>query len=174
MALTVNQILMICLILVLIGFVIEVAIMAVPTLELVKKLKVLADDGQNTLDKSNELIDDMGNRIISAVSSVAADTTTATKAIAGAGVGLTALNLTRMVGKSLVGGSGVLAVMAERRSRKKARKELKKSKKMIRKVNKQTKLESKAIRKSKKVAAKNRKFEKKAAKRAAREARRNK
>ena len=51
-ALSVNQILVICLTLVLIAFVVVVAIMAKHAIELLKKSKKLVDDGQTMLEET--------------------------------------------------------------------------------------------------------------------------
>lgn len=168
--LTVNQILVICLILVLIAFVVVVAIMAKHAIELIKRTKVLVEDGQGVLDGTKEKVNTAGDKIINAATSVAEDTTPALKALGAAAGSLTTVNLLSMVGRGLVRHGGLISAMADRRERKKARKELKKSKKMIRKVNKQTKREKKAYKKNKKQAARNRKAEIRAAKKAERKA----
>ena len=168
--LTVNQILVICLILVLIAFVVVVAIMAKHAIELMKKTKVLVGDGQEMLDDTKGKVNEAGDKIINAALSVASDTAPAIKALGATAGGLTTINLVSMAGRSLMRRGGFFAAMADRRARRNARKELKKSRKMIRKVNKQTKLEKKALKKSKKVSAKALKTEKKAAKKAARKA----
>ncbi|MBR0400494.1 MAG: hypothetical protein IJH95_06760, partial [Mogibacterium sp.] len=61
--LTVNQILVICLILVLIAFVVVVSKLVGPTLELIAKLKKLAADGQNAIDSSMERVDQAGSSV---------------------------------------------------------------------------------------------------------------
>ena len=173
--LTVNQILVICLILVLVAFVVVMAIMAKHAIELMKKTKVLVGDGQELLDDTKEKVTTAEDKIINAAVSVAADTSPAVKALSTAAGGLTTINLVSMIGRGLVKRGGFVAAMADRRERKKTRKELKKSRKMIKKVNKQNKLEKKAYKKSKKQTARimtaEKKADKKAAKKAARKAR---
>ena len=64
--LTVNQILVICLILVLIAFVVVVAIMAKHAIELMKKTKVLVGDGQEMLDETKVKVNEAEDKIINA------------------------------------------------------------------------------------------------------------
>ena len=134
--LTVNQILVICLILVLVAFVVVMAIMAKHAIELMKKTKVLVGDGQELLDDTKEKVTTAEDKIINAAVSVAADTSPAVKALSTAAGGLTTINLVSMIGRGLVKRGGFVAAMADRRERKKTRKELKKSRKMIKKVPK--------------------------------------
>jgi hypothetical protein len=162
MTLTVNQILVICLILVLIGFVVVVAIMAVHAIELMKKTKALVGDGRTLVADSKKKIDLAEDRIIQAATSVISDTTPAIKALSSVAGGLTLLNLVKIVKRGLLGQGGFLSAIASRHERKKARKELKKSKKMVKKVNKQTKIETKAVQRNKKALKKARKAEAKA------------
>ena len=166
MTLTVNQILVICLILVLIGFVVVLAVMAVHAVELIKKTKVLVGDGQELLDNSKSKIDVAGDKIIEAATSVAADTAPAVRAVGATAGGLTAINLLSFAGRALARSGGLFAAASDRRERKKTRRELKRSRKTVKKINRQTKLENKAVKRSKKAARKAVKAEKKAAKRA--------
>ena len=105
-ALSVNQILVICLILVLIAFVVVVAIMAKHAIELLKKSKKLVDDGQTMLEETKTKATETENSIISAASNIAADTSPAIKAIAAGAAGLTVINLLGMIGRKLTGRSG--------------------------------------------------------------------
>lgn len=170
MSLTVNQILVICLILVLIGFLVVVAIMAKHAIELLQKTKVLVGDGKEMIDASKLKVDQAGDRIINAAAAVAADTTPAIKALGASAGGLALFNALGLISRGLVRRGGLFAAMADRRARKKTRKELKKSRKMVKKVNKQAKIETKAVQRAKKVAAKARKAERKADKKAAKAA----
>ena len=178
MTLTVNQILVICLILVLVGFVVVLAVMAKHAIELMKKTKVLVGDGTELVDVSKAKVNEAGDKIIGAATAVISDTAPAIKAVGATAGGLTAINLVSMVGRGLVRRGGFFAAMADRRERKKTRKELKKSRKMVKKVNKQTKREAKAVKKAKKMSGELRKAEKKAArkeiKKAAKAARKEK
>lgn len=170
MTLTVNQILVICLILVLVGFVVVMAIMAVHAIELLKKTKGLVGDGQELVNSSRGKVDEVTGKVINAATSVMGDTSPAVKALGATAGGLTALNVAGMVGRSLIRRGGIIAAVADRRERKKARKEIKKSRKVVKQVNKQARIEAKAVKKAKKVSKKARKAEKKAAKRAAHKA----
>ena len=170
MALTVNQILVICLILVLIGFVVVMAVMAKHAIELLKKTKVLVGDGQELVEASKGKVNEAGDKIIGAATAVITDTAPAVKAVGATAGGLTAINLVSMVGRGLVRNGGFFAARADRRARKIARKELKKSRKMVKKVNKQAKLEAKAVKRAKQVTAKIQKAERKADKKASKKA----
>ena len=166
-ALSVNQILVICLILVLIAFVVVVAIMAKHAIELLKKSKKLVDDGQSMLEDTKKKADTTENKIMEAASNVARDTTPAVKAVATAACGITVINLLAMVGRKLTGRGGLFAAAADRKARKQARKEIKRSQRMIRKVNKQTALERKSMLKAKKMSRMAAKAEAKSVKTAA-------
>lgn len=167
MTLTVNQILVICLILVLIGFVVVMAIMAVHAIELMKKTKVLVGDGQELVDSSKAKVNEAGDKIISAATAVVSDTAPTIKALGATAGGLTAFNLVGMVGRGLARRGGLFAAMADGRARKKTRKELKKSRKLVKKINKQAKKEAKAVNKAKKISKKAAKVDKKLAKKIA-------
>lgn len=167
MSLSVNQILVICLILVLVGFVVVMAIMAVHAIELLKKTKELVNDGRGMVDSSKQKVNEAGDKIINAALSVAADTAPTIKALGATAGGLTLFNAVSMIGRGLARRGGFFAAMADRRARKQTRKELKRSRKMVKKVNRQTALEAKAVARNKKVAKKVRKAEAKMAKKAA-------
>ena len=171
--LTVNQILVICLILVLIAFVVVVAIMAKHAIELLKKTKGLVEDGQEMLNDTKTKVDTAGDKIINAAVSIAEETSPAVKALGATAGGLTTVNLLSMIGRGLVRRGGLFSAMADRRARKKTRKELRKSRKMIKKLNRQTKLEKKAHKKQVKQSARLRKAEMKASRKAEKKARRN-
>ena len=160
---TINQDIAFCLVAVLIGFLVCLAVMAKHAVELLKKTKTLAD-------KSNEAVDDVKGRFnrlsddaIEAVSAVAADTSGAVKALTVAGAGLTALGLLKFLVRLLTG-SSVFSSMSTARERKRAKKEIKLSKQTIKGLNKQAELEKKA---RKKAAKKTAKFQKQDAKAAA-------
>lgn len=163
---TTNQILVACLILVLVAFVVVMAIMAKHAIELIKKTKVLVGDGQDMVNSSKAKVDEIGDKIVGAATSVAEDTAPTIKALGATATGLTAINVARFVGRSILRRGGLLEVMADRRDRKNSRKEIKKSRKLVKQINKQTALEAKAIKKSKKVAKKASKVEKKLVKKA--------
>ena len=120
---TVNQVLVACLILVLVGFIVVLAIMAKHAIELFKKTMVLVDDGKETLDSTKELVDTAGDKVITAATSVAADTTPAIKALVGAAGGFTALNTARLAGRILTGNTFVTTAKMKK-DRKRAEKEL--------------------------------------------------
>ena len=140
---TINQIIAFCLVAVLIGFLVVLAIMAKHAVELLKKTKALADKGNEAVDDVKGRFDRLSDDALGAVGAVAADTSGAVKAVTAAGVGLTALGLVKLL-LSLVTGSGLFSAVSAARERKRAKKEIKLSKKTIKQLNRQSKLEKKA------------------------------
>ena len=120
---TINQIIAFCLIAVLIGFLVVLAIMAKHAVELLKKTKTLADKSNEAVDDVKGRFDKLSDDALGAVNAVAADTSGAVKAIGVAGVGLTAFGLVKLL-IGLITGSGVFSAMAARRERKRAKKEI--------------------------------------------------
>ena len=90
---TINQIIEFCLVAVLIGFLVVLAIMAKHAIELLKKTKTLADKGNEAVDDVKGRFDKLSDDALGAVSAVAADTSGAVKALTIAGAGITVLGL---------------------------------------------------------------------------------
>ena len=160
---TVNQVLVACLILVLVGFIVVLAIMAKHAIELFKKTMVLVDDGKETLDSTKELVDTAGDKVITAATSVAADTTPAIKALVGAAGGFTALNTARLAGRILTGNTFVTTAKMKK-DRKRAEKELRETRKLTAKLNEQALAEARLMKQANKIAARTAKKDRKAAK----------
>lgn len=159
MSLTVNQILWICLIVVLVALVVVLAIMAVHVLALVKKSKVLLESGNNAVEDVKGRADEISDGLTTAISNIANDTSPAIKILAGAAAGLTALNSIGAAGKGLALKSGVMAAIAGNRDEKRAKKDIKRSKRTVKQLKKQAKQERKALRQSAEIERKNLKYE---------------
>ena len=148
---TINQIIACCLVAVLIGFLVVLAIMAKHAIELLKKTKALTDKGNEAVDDVKGRFDKLSDDAIGAVNAIAADTSGAVKALTAAGVGITAWGLLKAV-IGMFTGTGLFASMAASRERKKARKEIKASQQTIKELNKQAEREKKARKKASKKA----------------------
>ena len=94
---TINQIIAFCLVAVLIGFLVVLAIMAVHAVELLKKVKTLTDKGNEAVDDVKGRFDRLSDDALGAVGAVAADTSGAVKAVTFAGAGLTAIGLVKLL-----------------------------------------------------------------------------
>ena len=150
---TINQIIAFCLVAVLIGFLVVVAIMAKHAIELLKKTKTLADKSNDAVDDVKGRFDKLSDDALGAVNAVAADTSGAVKAVTAAGVGLTAVGIIKLL-FSMLTGSGLFSAVSAAKERKRAKKEIKLSKQTIKELNKQSKLEKKAFKKASKTARK--------------------
>ena len=144
---TINQIIAFCLVAVLIGFLVVLAIMAKHAVELLKKTKTLADKSNDAVDDVKGRFDKLSDDALGAVGAVAADTSGAVRALTFAGAGLTAFGLLKVV-IGMFTGTGIFSMMSAARERKKARKEIKLSKQTIKELNRQSELEKKARRKA--------------------------
>ena len=162
---TINQILAFCLVAVLIGFLVVLAILAKHAVELLKKTKTLTEKGTEAVDDVKGRFDKLSDDALSAVGAVAADTSGAVRFISAAGVGLAALGFGKVLFRLLTG-SGISA-MSTARERKRAKKEIKLSRQTIKELNKQSELEKKARRKAAKKAQKYQKQDAKTAAKAA-------
>ncbi|NLY86960.1 MAG: hypothetical protein GX083_00195 [Clostridiales bacterium] len=154
MTITINQILVICLILVLIAFVSVLAKMGIHAISLIKNIKELTKAGKNLVDEVQLKADRVEASALNAVNSIVSDTSPITKTIGVIAGGLMLWNFGSLLSRNIIRRGGTLAVIASNRERAKARKEIKRTKKTIRKVNKQAKLRKKAEHKLKKVEKK--------------------
>ncbi len=162
MTITINQFLVFCLILVLVGFLVVLAILAKHAIELIKKAKVLVGNSEELVSSSKAKVDEIGDKIVGAATAVAEDTAPAIKALGATAAGLTAFNVVKVVGRTIIGRGGIIATIADNNQRRKTNRDLRKSRKMVKAINKQTALENKALKKSKKVAKKAAKAERRA------------
>ncbi len=152
MTLTVNQILWICLILVLIALVVVLAIMAVHVLRLTKKSQELVESSNHAVDDVKERADIISDNLNSAINNLAEDTSPVVKALGAVAAGLTAINSVGAVGKTISVKSGLAAAVANSREAKDAKKTIKNSKKAVKQLKKQARYEKKALKQSKKLA----------------------
>lgn len=147
---TINQVLAFCLVAVLVGFLVILAMMAVQAIDLLKKTKVLVNAGKEAVDEVKKKADDLTDGAMVAVNNVIADSSIGIKAVAAAGFGLTALNLATGAVKSLLRMVGLAPAKSTRKERRQAAKEIKLSKKTIREMNKQAKADRIAFAKAEK------------------------
>ena len=105
---TVNQILALCLVLVLVGFIVVLAVMAKHAIELMKTTKGLVNDGQEFLDDTKKKVNDAEDKIIGAAVAVAEDTAPTIKVLGATAGGITAISMVRMIGRGLLHHSGII------------------------------------------------------------------
>ena len=105
---TINQIIAFCLVAVLIAFIVVLARMAVPAIELLKKTKVLVGKSTEAVGDVKTRVEKLSEDALKTVNAVAADTSGAVKTVSVLGVGLTSLGLIKAVLRILTG-SGVFA-----------------------------------------------------------------
>lgn len=148
MTLTINQILVFCLIVVLIAFLVEMGILVKHAVPLLKKSKSLVESSNKAVDDVKGRADEISDGISNAINSIAADAHPALKALGAVAAGLTAVNSIGAVGKGLAVKSGILAAIAGGRSARNAKKEIKRSRKAIKQMKKQSRIESKAMKES--------------------------
>ena len=180
MVFTINQILVICLILVLIAFLVILGIMAEHAIGLIRRSKVLVKAGNELIEDATGKVEEVKvradgvlDKALDTISDIASDTGPVIKALCGAALGLTVFNLISGIRKSLVSGGGVVGSILGRRDRRKAEKQIRESRRTIKQINRQTELEKKAVAKAEKVSAKLRKRESRIAKKDAKAAARN-
>ena len=175
MTISINQILVFCLVAVLIVFLAEMAILVKHALPLIAKLKGLADNGNNLVDDVKAKANEIGNKITGALNSITAHPHPLLKLVGGLAAGATAFNSLFSVGGGLALTSGLWAALAGGKDAKKAKRDIKKSKKAVKQLRKQNRIDNKVMkqtaaleRKAAKVAAKNNlkaiRYEKKLAK----------
>lgn len=167
MTISINQILVFLLILVLVALIVVLAIMAVHAIDLMKRIKVLTKAGENAVEEIKGKADRIEATALSAVNSVAADTTPVTKALGVIVAGLLVLNFGSLIQSYIIRRGGTLAVIAANMERIKTKKEVKRARKAVRKVKKQTRLRKKAEHKMKKLERKARRQEKREERKAA-------
>ena len=117
---TINQVLAFCLVAVLIGFLVILALMAVQAIDLLKKTKVLVGVSKDAVEEVKGKADVLTDGAMTAVNGVIADSSIGIKAVAAAGAGLTALNLGTGVVKSLLRTVGIIPAKSTKRERRKA------------------------------------------------------
>ncbi|MBR2674946.1 MAG: hypothetical protein IKE52_05770 [Mogibacterium sp.] len=145
MTLSVNQILVICLIIVLIALVIVLAIMAASVIELAKKSKAMVESGNKAVDDVKGRADEISDNLIAAIDNIATDTSPTIKALGAVAAGLTAINSVSAIGKTISIRSGLASSIAGSRAARNAKKTVKNSKKAVKQLKKQSRYEKKAL-----------------------------
>ena len=163
MAITVNQVLAICLVLVLIGFVAVLGVMAANAIGLIKRSKDLVETGNEIAKKASVKVDEVSGKVTNIVDEVADNTGLVSKALVGTGAGLAAFVVGKFFVKAALGRVGFVNSFVASRERKKAAKEIELSRETIKAVNKQAKREREAFKKAGKQSKKIQKKEAKAA-----------
>ena len=151
---SINQVIAFCLVAVLIGFLVVVALMAVQAIDLLKKTKVLVGVSKDAVEDVKGKADEISDGAITAVNGVIADSSIGVKAVAAVGAGLTALNVASKLVKSVLRTVGLIPAKSSRKERRKAAKEIRLSRKTIRDMNKQAKAERRAFAKAEKSSKK--------------------
>ncbi|MCQ2566973.1 MAG: hypothetical protein MJ127_01035 [Mogibacterium sp.] len=138
---TTNQILVICLLVVLVGFVAVLGNMGVYAVQLLKKVKELVVAGKDFMGGAKDTVSKVGDSITSSANNLVASADTTTKVFGAAGAGI--------VGFSLL--SAIFRKLFKRKSRKTA-KAIKRSEKELKAAKKASKKAKKIQKKAKKLA----------------------
>lgn len=151
---TVNQILVFCLIAVLVAFLVILGRMAATAIGLLKNAKVLVGDAQGMVADGKVAVENCKTSVVKAANSVVDNATTVDKAVCGAAAFTVLLNLKNIIRRRTFLGKGLIGAFLTRRDRKKAEKELRKTKKEVSRLRKATRREAKASKKATKMARK--------------------
>lgn len=139
---TVNQILVICLIVVLVGFLVVFAKLGIQAVDLIKKIKDLVAAFKKFVGFAEEKVDKVGDSLSETAANFVANADTNTKLVGAASVGI--------IGCSLIG------AIFKRLFRKKSRK----ANRRVRKSERELKSAAKAAKRAKKIQKKARKLAK--------------
>lgn len=140
---TTNQILVICLIVVLVGFLAVLGNMGINAVALLKKVKELVAAGKDFVGGAKETVAKVGDSMTSTANHLVETSDTTTKVIGAAGAGI--------IGFSLI--SAIFRKLFKRKSRKTA-KAVKRSEKELKAARKASKKAKKIQKKAKKLAKK--------------------
>ena len=154
---SVNQILVICLIAELVVFLVVLGRMAATAISVLKEAKKLAGNAQGLVDSSKKAVEDGKIAAKDTAAKLLENATTLEKAAGILALVSAALNFKEVLRKGTPLGRGRIGAFFDRRNRKKAEKELRKTKKEISKMRKANKKEAKQSRKASKMARKLRK-----------------
>ena len=154
MTLSVNQILVICLIVVLVVFLIIMGSMAGTAIGVLKRVKELVQSAKITADKGAVAVDECKAKATDAANKLMDNATVVDKGLAVAAGVLAIANLGGIIRKHTFLGHGVIGAYLDRRDRKKAQKEYRKTKKEVAKMRKAARKEAKASRKAAAMARK--------------------
>lgn len=158
MTISINQVIVICLIVILVVFLVFMGKLVVEALGLLKTVKRLSEKGSDLMDSYHHALDTVETKVNEAADTIIKEATPATKiAVAIAGV-IIALNIGNAIRRRILAGSGFVAAFIEKRARRKAEKELRKSRKEIRRLRANAKAEKKMAREARRIAREARKF----------------
>lgn len=158
MTISINQVIVICLIVILVVFLVFMGKLVVEALGLLKTVKRFSEKGSDLMDSYHHALDTVETKVNEAADTIIKDATPATKiAVVIAGV-IIALNIGNGIRKRLLAGGGFIAALAERNARRKAEKELRKSRKEIRRLRANAKAEKKMAREARRIAREARKY----------------
>ena len=152
MTLSVNQILVICLIAVLVVFLVIMGRMAGSAIGVLKNLKSLLKSAKVTADKGAVAIDECKAKATDAANKLMENATAVDKAVVATAGVLAIANLGGFIRRHSFLGHGPIGAYFDKRNRKKAQKEYRKTKKEVAKMRKAARKEAKASRKATKMA----------------------
>lgn len=151
---TVNQILVFCLVAELIAFLVIMGILAANAIKLLKSLKVVLGDVDTATKAGQDAIDNCKGKVIDAAGKLADNASIVDKGL-GALAGVIAIaNYKEIVRKHTFLGSGPIGAFLDKRARKSAEKELRRTKNEVARIRKATQKELKIKKKAKKKAKK--------------------
>ena len=148
MTLSVNQILVICLIAVLVVFLVIMARMAGTAIGVLKHVKGLVQSLKLTSDKGAVAVDECKAKATDAANKLMENATAVDKGIAVLAGVFAIANLGSILRKHTFLGRGAIGAYLDKRDRKKAQKEYRRTKKEVAKLRKATRKEAKASRKA--------------------------
>ena len=136
MTLTINQILVICLILILVVFLVFFGKLALQGVDLLKKIKVMVADGKELADDAKKAVEEVKTSVVSSARSLVAGADTTTKVVAVAATGIIVVSVARRIIRNLFGKTSRRAAKAARKAERDLR-EAKKAAKRARKIQKE-------------------------------------
>lgn len=154
MALSINQILVICLIAELVVFLVVLARLAVSALGLLKSLKVTLGHTQNLVDSSKTAVEECKVKVKNTADNLVENATAVDKAAGIAAAGLALINYNQIVRKFTPLGQGKVGAVLDKIEKRKTKKEIKKAKKEVASMRKTARKELKQSRKAGKLARK--------------------
>ena len=146
MTLTVNQILVIALVIELVVFLVVLVRLVASGLDLLKVAKQLTKDAQSVVDRGSVAVEDAKSRTTEIMNTMVDNATLADKGIVAASIFLAFLNFRSLIRRYTFLGKGIIGGYLNRRERKKSEKEYRKTKKEMKKMRKAARKEAKASR----------------------------
>ena len=154
MALSINQILVICLIAELVVFLVVLARLAIGALGFLKNLKVTLGHTQDFVDYGKDAVDECKITVQDTADVLVENATTVDKAVCIAAAFLALVNYHQIVRKFTPLGQGKVGAVLDKIEKKKTKKEIKKTKKEVAAMRKAARKEAKESRKASKMARK--------------------